>query len=207
VKVLVVCARRYNGHELWTALGVIQESGIDFEVVSQDLYIQDEVTGQSNVIDRTVYQVDPSEVALHDGLMIVSGNMKDTESYWNDRAVLRLVEEAHKNDKVIAAICCSVPTIRKVAKGKMVSAFPLIRSKELLRREGAILQSVAWTVDGKLITAEHQMATQMWAENFCRVLKGEAPHPPLHDSGYMPKGRPTKPLPEVERLKGASSSS
>ena len=33
MKVLVVCARRYNGHELWTFLGVLQEAEIEFEVV------------------------------------------------------------------------------------------------------------------------------------------------------------------------------
>lgn len=201
MKVLVICAKRYNGHELWTALGVIQEAGIDFEVVSQQTFIQDEVTGQANGLERTVYDVDPNEMEGFDGLMVVSGNMKDTEAYWTDRPVLRLISLVAQQDKVIAAICCSVPTIRQVAKGKRVSAFPLIRSKELLKRAGALYQTVAWTVDGKLITAEHQMATQVWAENFCRVLKGEPPHSPLTDSGYMPKGRPTKPLPEVERLR------
>lgn len=208
-KVLVVCARRYNGHELWTALGVMQRAGIGFEVVSQTVLIEDEVTGERNSIDRTVYQVALSELENFAGLMIVSGNMKDTESYWKDTHVLEIVQEAFKLDKVVAAICCSVPTIREIANGKKVSAYPLIRSKDLLKSAGAILQTVAWTVDGRLVTAEHQMATEMWAENFVRVLTGLPPLPPLNDSGYMPKGRPAKVPPEIERLRriGTSNSS
>lgn len=188
-RILVVCARRYNGHELWTALGVMQESGLDFEVVSQAVYIEDEVTGQQNVINRTVYQVPLEELQQFDGLMIVSGNMSDTEAYWKDKHVLDMVKLMNDRVAPIAAICCSVPTIREAATGKKVSAFPLIRSKELLSRAGALYQTVALTVDQNLATAEHQMATQMWAEAYCRLVKGEEPLPPLIDSGYMPKGR------------------
>jgi len=189
-KVLVVCARRYNGHELWTALGVMQEAGLEFEVVSQAKYIEDEVTGQPNVLERKVWDVDPSEMTSKFGaLMLVSGNMGDTEAYWKDNHVLGLVEAANAPLQPIAAICCSVPTIRNAARGKAVSFFPLIRSRELLTRAGAILRTVAWTVDQNLVTAEHQMATQMWAEAFVGMIYGREPPKPLHDSGYVPKGR------------------
>ena len=59
MKALVVCARRYNGHELWTTLGTLQEAGIEFEVTSTELTIADEVTHQKNVIERTMKDIDP----------------------------------------------------------------------------------------------------------------------------------------------------
>jgi putative intracellular protease/amidase len=200
--VLVVCARRYNGHELWTALGVMQEAGITFEVVSQDVRIEDEVTNQPNIIGRKVYNVSPEEMhSKFDGIMIVSGNMYDTEKYWDDKHVLDLIAETNTLGKAVAAICCSVPTIRYAAKDKKVSFYPLVRSRERLRTAGAILQSVAWTVDGNLVTAEHQMATQAWAEAYVKVLRGEKVENYLVDSKYMPRGFERKPIPEVERLK------
>lgn len=197
----MVCARRYNGHELWTALGVLQEAGVEFELISSSTFIQDEVTNQPNRITRTIDNVDPSEVSTYDGLMYVSGNMKDTEAYWHNKRTLAYVSEAHKRDMPIAAICCSVPTIRGAAFGKRVSFFPLVRSRELLSRAGAILQTVACTVDGKLVTAEHQMASQMWAEAFVSVLNGGNGGINLTDSGYTPKGRERMPIPELEKLK------
>ncbi len=89
MKTLVVVARRYNGHELWTALGVMQEAGHEFEVISTSTRIQDEVTGQQNIIERTIDEVEPQELGDFDGLMFVSGNMKDTELYWNLPRTLR----------------------------------------------------------------------------------------------------------------------
>lgn len=199
MKILVVVARRYNGHELWTALGVLQQADIDFEVVSTNTIIADEITGRPNKIERTLDEVDSLEG--FDGLMIVSGNMDDTEAYWYDPRVQKLVQQARMLPT--AAICCSVPTIRHIAKGRKVSFFPLIRSRLLLEEAGAIPQTVSVTVDGNLVTAEHQMATQLWAEMFVKVLKGEPADPKLQDSGFTPKGGLERRLhPTLERIRG-----
>src|SRR5262245_45480694 len=102
----------------------MQQAGLEFEVISTDTTIYDEVTYQANTIERTIKDVEPWEVEDNfNGLMIVSGNMKDTEGYWNNRRVLDYVDSAMSLDMPIAAICCSVPTIRKAAKGKRVSFF------------------------------------------------------------------------------------
>ncbi len=200
--ILVVCARRYNGHELWTALGVIRKRGHTFELFSTDYVIQDEITMVPNRIQRTLDDLDPNEVFTNfDAFMVVSGNMADTEAYWNDQRVLTLIDNANKYQLPIAAICCSVPTIRKVASGKKVSFFPLIRSRELLKNEGAILQTVALTSDHNLVTAEHQMATQMWAEDFCNMIESKPPQYVLNESNYVPKGRERMPIKEVEDLR------
>lgn len=203
MKVLVVCAQKYNGHELWTALGVMQEAGIDFEVVSQHRIIQDEITFQANQIERLVWEVPIESAHLDfDGIMIVSGNMKDTEKYWKDEHVLGIIDGFNAIRKPIAAICCSVPTIRFAAKGKKVSFFPLIRSRELLRQAGAILCTVAWTVDKNLVTAEHQMATQMWAGSFVKLLLGQKQtYKPLVESGYTPKGRSIRTPDAITKLR------
>jgi putative intracellular protease/amidase len=181
----------------------MQEAGIDFEVVSQETIIQDEVTGQANSLARKVYDVSLSEAeSKFTAIMIVSGDMKLTEAYWRDQHVLDLIAVHNNHSNPIAAICCSVPTIRGAAKGKAVSFFPLIRSRELLAAAGAILRTVAWTVDQNLCTAEHQMATQMWAESFVRMIKGEPETIKLVDSGYVPKGRPRKTPPAILALQG-----
>jgi putative intracellular protease/amidase len=202
VKVLVVCAQRYNGHELWTALGVMQEAGLEFDVASTMYMIEDEVTGQSNTIKLTLDDIEPEEIDHYDGLMFVSGNMADTEKYWHLERTLAYVQVAKRADMALAAICCSVPTIRHAASGKVVSFFPLVRSRQLLKDAGAILSTVSISVDEKLVTAEHQMSSQMWATYFSNVVKGETPGIALVDSGFVPgKGSPRKPIPEVEYVK------
>src|SRR5262245_17970503 len=44
------------------------------------------------------------------------------------------------------------------------------------------------------------MATQMWANAFSKMLNGEDPEVNLVDSGYVPKGRPRKPIPGMEKV-------
>ena len=199
--ILVVCAKRYNGHELWVALGVMQQRGHTFEIVSQDTIIRDEITLRPNLTNRTVWKVSRSEIVNYDGIMIVSGNMQDTEAYWDDKHVLGLIEETNAQGKAVAAICCSVSTIRTVAEGKKVSFYPLVRARHRLASAGAILQTVALTRDDNLVTAEHQMASQVWAEEFCNLLEGKPQEHNFTDSKFTPKGRERKPIPELEELK------
>ncbi len=202
MKVLVICAQRYNGHELWTFLGVLQEAGLEFEVISTATLIEDEITYQPNIIERTLDDV--QNIDEFDGIAFVSGNMKDTEKYWDDPRTLGYVRQAQARDIPIAAICCSVPTIREATNGKKVSYFPLIRSTERLVNAGAIPQTVSITVDGKIVTAENQMGTQMWAEAFVRVLNGEEVDLGLIDTHWMPGGREKKPDPDLQRLREIS---
>jgi putative intracellular protease/amidase len=202
MKVLVICARRYNGHELWTLLGVLHEAGLEFEVISTSTLIRDEITDQPNIIERTLDDVE--NIDEFDGLAFVSGNMKDTESHWDNPRALGYVRQAHARDIPIAAICCSVPIIREAVDGKKVSYFPLIRSTERLVNAGAIPQTVSITVDGKIVTAENQMGTQMWAEALVRVLNGEEVDLGLIDTHWMPGGREKKPDPDLQRLREIS---
>lgn len=198
-RALVICARRYNGHELWTLLGVLQQNDIAFDVVSTDKIIKDELTFQPNTIDHTVYEV--SSLELHDNkydaLCVVSGNMADTEAYWHDTHVKDLVTSARQSGKVVAAICCSVPTLAPITNGVKVSFFPLVRSRKRLQQFGAVLQTVSLTVDQNIATAENQMLSQMWAEEIVNLLEGKKePLYKLVDSGYVPKGRERR-MPKV----------
>ncbi len=196
--VLVICAKRYNGHELWTLLGVLQDRGHSFEVVSQATLIRDELTLKPTEIDRTVYEVSPHHVCeTFDAVCVVSGNMKDTEAYWTDKHVADILCAFNICGKVIAAICCSVPTLGPVVKDIKVSYFPLIRSKHHLRNYGALLQNVSLSIDGNFVTAENQMISEMWAEEICNVLEGKPIVHVMVDSGFVPKGSERKMMPEV----------
>lgn len=177
-KVLIIVAKRYNGHELWTLLKRLRVHNHNFEVVSSQTLIRDELTLQPNLIARTLYDVDiAQEIDQFDGVCVVSGNMQDTEAYWTDNAVLKILHTFRDNKKVIAAICCSVPTLAPICKGVRVAPFPLVRSRQRLLRFGAILESVSICVDmeNKTITAENQMMSYMWGDCISAVLDGNEP--------------------------------
>ena len=174
-KVLVICAKRYNGHELWTLLKRLREYGHDFEVVSAKKVIRDELTLEPNSIDRTFYEVPVSEVSKFDGVSVVSGNMKDTEAYWTNEKVLSLLNEFRHHNKVVSAICCSVPTLAPVCKGIRVAPFPLVRARQRLLLYGAILDPVSICVDQQTVTAENQMMSYLWGNCISELLQGKEP--------------------------------
>ncbi len=199
--VLVICARRFNAHELFTLLGILGERGHEFEVVSQDTTIRDELTMQPNTIERAVHDVSPTEVANFDCVCVVSGNMADTEAYWTDKHVEVLLRAFRKAKKVTAAICCSVPTLAPICKGVTVSFFPLIRSRQRLTSYGAILSNLSLTVDKKhrTISAENQMLSESWAEEICNMLEGKPQQYFFSESGFVPKGRQRHMHPDIQR--------
>jgi len=199
-RVLIVVARQFNGHELWCTLHVLNKYNIEYEVISTQQVITDEVTFESVRIKRTIDDVDVEEVNSFNGLMIISGNMKDTEAYWKHQKVLSYVRQ--NQPKPTAAICCSVPTIREAARKKRVSFFPLVRSRLLLEQAGAICVNVTITVDGNLVTAENQMGTEVWAECFASLLLGQEPQLGLTETTFRPKARKSrKTPPEITRLR------
>jgi putative intracellular protease/amidase len=200
--VLIICARRYNGHELWTSLGMLKRRHHTFELCSTDYVIRDEITNQPNRIKTLIRDSRPED---YGAFMIISGNMQDTEAYWKDKEVLDRIHYFNQLSLPIAAICCSVPTIRFAATNKKVSFFPLVRSRDLLKSCGAILQTVAMTRDQNLVTAEHQMATQIQVEEFCNLMEGIPPQIVLQDSGFTPKGHERKPIPIVERIRAGQA--
>jgi len=202
-KVLVVVSNRYNGHELWTTLGVLKHAQIQAVVVAIKPVISDEITGFSVYTHDTVDAFDLTSMKDFCALLIVSGNMEDTEAHWRNEKIKRMVEEAMHADFVIAAICCSVPTIRYAAKGKHVSPFPLIRSKELLTQAGALISTLSVSVDGKLITAENQMVTQTWAECIVKCIQGEDASLNFNDVGDITVRnlRPRKPDKDLKRIR------
>lgn len=200
MRVLVICSKRYNGHELWTLLGMLQNAGHTFEVVSTEPIIRDELTLRPNKIDHLVTDILPRDVGDFSGISVVSGNMEDTEAYWTDPHVGMLLQEFRVRDKVISAICCSVPTLGPIIRGIKVSFFPLVRSRLRLEKFGAILRNVSLTVDKKTITAENQMITEMWAEEIIQCLANKDPLYSFVDSGYVPKGRPRRMPQEVQKF-------
>lgn len=201
--VLVVTSRRYNGHELWTSLGVLQHRGHTFDIVSTTYMIEDEVTGQKNTIRTTTNDV-PKFV--HDGLVFVSGNMDDTEKRWTDPICMGYSHDAASRNVPVAAICCSTPMVRNMCQGKRVSAFPLIRIRQMLLAGGAILSKASLSTDGKLVTAENQMITEMWITNFCDLLEDKPITYVLRESMFKMPTIPRKPIPELERLTNGSRS-
>lgn len=172
MKALIIVSEFYNGHELFVTLHELLEAKYKWTILSSKEIIEDEVTHKLFKIDGTYFDT-KVDVKEYDLLFVVSGALKPTKAHWTNPIVQDIVKRFFEADKVIAGICCSSPTVRVAANGKRVARFPLVAADELLKDAGAILTGKSVEVDGKLITAEHQMASQIWADAAIRVTNGE----------------------------------
>ena len=175
MRALFIVAKRYNGHELFLSLKVLDSLGVEFTTATHDdIAMVDEISGKGFLADYVVQECDPEKCSdQYDALVIVSGNLKDTMRFWTCESTRNLVKRFHAKGKVVAAICCSVPALRDIVSGKKVSFFPLSKSKDILRTSGAIFCPGSRAVDGNIVTAENQMVTQEWAEDIVKVMRGE----------------------------------
>jgi putative intracellular protease/amidase len=203
VRILVICSRRFNRHELTNLLGTLRQAGHSFHVMSTDSIIQDELNLEFKKRAHFVLDQDWPEPDRYDGLAFSSGNMQDSELYWNHPTAKSYVEAFNYVGKPIYAICITVPAIRWAAEGKTVTCFPLIRSKDLLRMAGAKISGLSIARDQNLVTAEHQMASQMAAEEYCALLAGEPVRYPLVDANWKPRYIKRRDIRELEIIKAA----
>ena len=173
------------------------------DIVSTGLVIQsEEDKSKAHRLERTVDDLQDVDPKWYSGLMIISGNPKDTENYYTHHTVVHLVTELHKLKRPLAGICAAVPALAPAVKGRKVSWFPLQKSRNILVSAGAILTEVGLSVDGHLITAENEWVTGLWAAAFRDMVLNKEPYiPKLTPSGLHPKHIPRKDIPELERLK------
>jgi len=158
----------------------------------------DEKYHEANTIEHLISDIKSFDG--YDGLVIVSGDPKDTSDFWYNEDLLNLVAQAREKDAVIGAICAAVPAIRKVSKGVKVSAFPLKKALELLEEEGAVVTGVSLTTDKRTVTGEFEVVTAMWAENICDLLEGRKPTNILQKSEFKRKLGERRPMPEMVHI-------
>lgn len=197
-KVLILVAQRYNYKEFWPTLSILRKAQIDVDIVSTSKVIRSEETGEPHRISMTVADLNGAKGEDYAGLMVISGNPKDTEKYYTDKNAQRLIKEMNALGRPLAGICAAVPSLAPAVAGKKVSFFPLTRSREILSNAGAILTNVGITHDANLITAENEYLTRTWAEAFKELVLGRDPKlPKLHDTNVRPARIPRKPVPLI----------
>lgn len=175
MKALIIVSTLYNARELWGTMKILKNNDIDFEVISlnKNCIIQDEEGPETIKIHGSVDDFILRTIEDFDALFIISGALKETMDHWHHKKIRRIVNRFNEQEKVIAAICCSVPTIRYVCKGKKVAFFPLAESRALLKDAGAVDSKMSLMIDGRIITAETQIATKPWAQMAADVINGK----------------------------------
>jgi putative intracellular protease/amidase len=165
----------YNARELFGTIKVLKENGIAIDVVSGQIYIQDENSPKQLRLKMTYETLDTQDITnRYDGVICVSGALKPTMAQWKNKVIQDIVQQMNAAGKVCAGICCAAPSVGPAMKGKRVATYDTIRAKDWCEINGAILTGKTMEIDGNVITAANEQKTEDWAEAIVQFLiKGE----------------------------------
>ncbi|MFU8819472.1 MAG: type 1 glutamine amidotransferase domain-containing protein [Desulfurivibrio sp.] len=148
-KILIMVEELYNDREFWYPYYRLLEEGYQVQVVSPragTIY-----NGAAGIKAKSDLAADLVNVADHDALIIPGGYAPDHMR--RHPAMVKLVSEMVKGDKVVAAICHAGWMLASagVLKGRTVTGFFAI--KDDLVNAGADYVDREVVVDGKIITS------------------------------------------------------
>lgn len=104
-------------------------------------------------------KIDDAKAGDYDAIAVIGGEGSALE-LWDYAPLHRLVQNAVKADKLVAAICMAPGTLAKagVLQGKNATAHPLPTAFSALKSGGAAYQEKPVVVDGKIVTGRNPEA-------------------------------------------------
>lgn len=148
-KVAILVEDLFNVFEFWYPYYRLKEAGAEVIVVGSGR--RDTFTGKPSTEIRADVSANEVSASDFDGIVIPGGYAPDMMRRFP--AMVQLVADAFREDKVIAAICHAgwMLASAKILEGRKVTSFFAI--KDDLVHAGAVWQDDAVVIDGNLVTS------------------------------------------------------
>ncbi len=169
MKVLFVIApRRYREEEFEITAKAISEAGVEFDVASNGEEI---CTGMMGGEQKADLKIKDASESNYDALILIGG-LGARDFLWADDDLCRLTVEFGKAEKVVAAICLAPVILSRagVLKGRQATVFESPASIKLLEDGGANYVNIPVVSDMNIITANHPVASEKFAEMILEKL-------------------------------------
>lgn len=169
MKVLFVIAPdRYREEEFEVTAKAISQAGIEYDVASTKTGTCTGMIGGEQEAGLKI-----SDAAEKDySALIIIGGLGARDFLWADDDLCRLTKEFGKNEKVIAAICHAPVIIARAGllKNRQATAFKSPASLKLFEEAGAHYADIPVVSDMNIITANHPVASEKFAEAILEKL-------------------------------------
>ena len=115
-----------------------------------------------------IADIQPDQI---DALIFVGG--QGARELWNDVTLHRIIQTAHKMDKILGAIDYAPLTLAHadVLKGKCATI--LVTEEQKLQASGAHYTGAEIEIDGNIITAKDPTYVKEFADGVARMIQGE----------------------------------
>jgi protease I len=163
---MIIAPKNFRDEELQEPMDIFLKNGFNVTVASVTSGI---CTGMFGAKVKPDINVDQVNIKDYDALVVVGGAgspvLKDYPR------VIKLIQEAVEQNKLLASICLGPTVLAKagVLKGKKATVFSAGASE--IKRAGAIYIAQPVVVDGKLITADGPESAAKFGEAIVKALK------------------------------------
>ena len=163
---MVIAPKDFQDTEFAKPKEIFEARGIKVTVASSTTKTALGMNGMKVKPDAAISDVRASD---YDAVVFIGGD--GAVVYENDPQALALANEAHKNDKVIAAICISPMILAKAGllEGKKATVSPYGASA--LKKAGATYTGKNVEVDGKIITGKGPAASEEFGKAIVGALQ------------------------------------
>lgn len=167
---IIIAFKNFRDEEYFIPRKILEEAGAKIEVVSNEVGT---ALGVEGLQVNTNTKLSDLDISNFDAVVFVGGpgaldNLNNQDSY-------RVIREAVKQNKVLAAICISPVILAEagVLNGKKATVWtnPLNKEpKKILEENGAIFTEQNVVVDGNIITANGPDAAAEFGKKLVEVL-------------------------------------
>lgn len=169
MKVLFVIAPdRYREEEFEVTEKILSESGIEYDVASTKTDI---CTGMMGGEQEATLKISDASVSDYDGLVLIGG-LGARDFLWADDDLCKLTKEFGETGKIVAAICLAPVILARAGllKERQATVFESPASVKLLEQGGASYVKIPVVSDMNIITANHPLAAEKFAEEILEKL-------------------------------------
>lgn len=166
----IIANQDFRDEEYFIPKGILESSGVRVETFSSQKGKALGVFGGVVEIEKTV-----NELKVADFSVIVFVGGEGALKYIDDKKCHNIIQEAFRQNKLVAALCIAPLILAKagILKGKKATVWQSVLNKsavKILQNQGAEVVAGPVVVDGNTITANGPEASRKFAETIVRVL-------------------------------------
>jgi protease I len=167
---MVIAQENFRDEEYLEPLKVFKNHGFNITVASTTTDLAKGTKGGKVNPDIRIADADAND---YDAIVIVGGG-GSRQFLWDNVKLRRLIKNASKAGKVIAAICISPVVLAKAGllKGKSSTVFKDDACIKLLKKNGAKYEDMDVIREGKIVTGRDPKAAKLFGETVVEALNG-----------------------------------